>query len=242
MGKAEASVEELVAKIEAGELRLPEMQRRYVWRAPQVRDLFDSLYRGYPSGSILVWDTDEPIPERDFAVAQARNPYVNTRLLLDGQQRLTSLAAILRKQPLNVRGRKRPIALLFNLEHPDDAALGSESASDGTGAELADDENGDDEEAEPIASGSPDATDDELKRRFESMTFVVATNYLASQPHWINVSDVFQTDQDAPFLGKAGIVRIDDPRYARFSARLAKLRAIRSYTYRMDVLELTGPP
>ncbi len=51
MAKAEATVEELVGMIERGELRLPEMQRRYVWRSPRVRDLLDSLYRGYPSGA-----------------------------------------------------------------------------------------------------------------------------------------------------------------------------------------------
>jgi len=45
MAKAEATVEELVAMIERGELRLPEMQRRYVWRSTRVRDLLDSLYR-----------------------------------------------------------------------------------------------------------------------------------------------------------------------------------------------------
>jgi uncharacterized protein with ParB-like and HNH nuclease domain len=44
--------------VERGELQLPEMQRRYVWRAPLLRDLLDSLYRGYPSGSILVWEAD----------------------------------------------------------------------------------------------------------------------------------------------------------------------------------------
>ena len=47
MAKAEATVEELVQMIERGQLRLPEMQRRYVWRATRVRDLLDSLYRGY---------------------------------------------------------------------------------------------------------------------------------------------------------------------------------------------------
>jgi uncharacterized protein with ParB-like and HNH nuclease domain len=56
MAKAEASVEELVGMIERGELRLPEMQRRYVWRSTRVRDLLDSLYRGYPSGAILLWE------------------------------------------------------------------------------------------------------------------------------------------------------------------------------------------
>jgi uncharacterized protein with ParB-like and HNH nuclease domain len=46
--------------VERGELRLPEMQRRFVWQSPRVRDLLDSLYRGYPSGAILLWETDEP--------------------------------------------------------------------------------------------------------------------------------------------------------------------------------------
>ena len=50
MGKAAASVDELVGVIERRELRLPEMQRRYVWRPTKVRDLLDSLYREYPSG------------------------------------------------------------------------------------------------------------------------------------------------------------------------------------------------
>src|SRR5215831_15509778 len=95
MAKAEATVEELVRKIERGELGLPEMQRRYVWRAPRVRDLFDSLYRGYPSGAILLWETDEKVPVQEFAVSQQKNPFQSTRLLLDGQQRLTSLSAVI---------------------------------------------------------------------------------------------------------------------------------------------------
>lgn len=91
MAKSEAKVEELVSMIERGELRLPEMQRRYVWRSTRVRDLLDSLYRGYPSGAILLWETEEKVPLQDFAIDQEVNPYQATRLLLDGQQRLTSL-------------------------------------------------------------------------------------------------------------------------------------------------------
>ena len=104
MAKAEATVEELVGMIERGELRLPEMQRRYVWRAPRVRDLLDSLYRGYPSGAILLWETDEAVPLQEFAVVQQGNPYQSTRLLLDGQQRLTSLSAVIRGESVFVRG------------------------------------------------------------------------------------------------------------------------------------------
>src|SRR5262250_3780669 len=131
MAKAEASVEELVGMIERGELRLPEMQRRYVWRSTRVRDLLDSLYRGYPSGAILLWETDEPVPLQEFAVTQQHNPYQSTRLLLDGQQRLTSLAAVIRGEPVTVRGRKRPIDLLFNLNHPDQLAVVTEVNEDG---------------------------------------------------------------------------------------------------------------
>ena len=126
MAKAEASVEELILMIERGELRLPEMQRRYVWRSTRVRDLMDSLYRGYPSGAILLWDTDEAVPLQEFAVSQNLNPYQSTRLLLDGQQRLTSLSAVIRGEPVTVRGRRRPIELLFNLEHPDHLAVVTE--------------------------------------------------------------------------------------------------------------------
>src|SRR5438105_12119945 len=114
MAKAEATVEELVGMIERGELRLPEMQRQYVWRATRVRDLLDSLYRGYPSGTILLWETDEDVPVRAFAIEQQDSTLRNTRLLLDGQQRLTSLAAVIRGKPVKVRGRSRPIELLFN--------------------------------------------------------------------------------------------------------------------------------
>src|ERR1700733_7552603 len=135
MAKAEASVEELVGMIERGELRLPEMQRRYVWRSTRVRDLLDSLYRGYPSGAILLWETDENVPLQDMAVAQESNPYQSTRLLLDGQQRLTSLSAVIRGEAVKVRGRRRPIELLFNLDHPENLAVVTEVEEDGTGEE-----------------------------------------------------------------------------------------------------------
>lgn len=214
MGKAEKTVEELVQTIERGELRLPEMQRRYVWKAPRVRDLLDSLYRGYPSGAILVWETDESVPTREFAVAQEKNPYGTTKLLLDGQQRLTSLSAVLRGEPITVRGRKRPIELLFNLEHPELLTFVTEVD------EEADDDEDDD---------SNEATDDELQKRFDQLTFVVATKKLHRLPHWVKVSEVFKSESDAPFLRKAGLTDFEDPRFEKYSGRLKRLRGIRKY-------------
>jgi hypothetical protein len=226
MAKAEATVEELVGMIERGELRLPEMQRRYVWRSPRVRDLLDSLYRGYPSGAILLWETDEVVPLQEFAVQQQKNPYQSTRLLLDGQQRLTSLSAVIRGELVAVRGRKRPIELLFNLEHPDELAVVTEVNED---ADEDEDENGSEDEA--------DSTEDELLQRFNKMTFVVATKKLEQMPQWVKVTDVFKTDSDASFLKRAGVNGFDDPNYEKYSQRLALLRGIRKYVYRMDVLE-----
>jgi hypothetical protein len=55
----------------------------------------------------------------------------------------------------------------------------------------------------------------------------------------VKVSEVFKTDSDAPFLKRAGISGFDDPRYEKYSQRLARLRGIRKYVYRMDVLERT---
>ncbi|WP_234245978.1 DUF262 domain-containing protein [Billgrantia desiderata] len=80
MAKAEASVEELVSIIERGELRLPEMQRQYVWRTTRVRGLLDSLYRGYPAGAILLWETNEAVPLQEFMDSWSTNPYRSTRI------------------------------------------------------------------------------------------------------------------------------------------------------------------
>src|SRR6188472_3909433 len=126
MPKIDTTVVNLVEMIQRGELRLPEMQRRYVWQATRVRDLLDSLYRGYPSGAILLWETDEEVPLQEFAVDQQQSPYASTRLLLDGQQRLTSLSAVIRGEPVSVRGRQRPIEILFNLEHPEELSVVTE--------------------------------------------------------------------------------------------------------------------
>ena len=227
MGKAEASVEELVNRIEAGQLRLPEMQRRYVWKKTRVRDLLDSLYRGYPSGAILLWESNEQVPLQDFAVSQRSNPYQNTQLLLDGQQRLTSLSAIIRGTPVTVRGNKKPIELLFNLEHPDHLAVVTEVN------EEADDDEGNPEEEDA------DANEDELQKRFNKMVFVVATKKLAQLPQWVKVTDVFKSDSDIAFLKRAGVTAFDDPRGEKYSKRLARLRGIKKYMYRIDVLENT---
>lgn len=221
----------LVDMYKRGELRLPEIQRHYVWRATRVRDLLDSLYRGYPSGSILMWETDEPVPTRDFAIAQETTAFAGRKLLLDGQQRLTSLTAVLNGEPVTVRGRRRPIDILFNLEHPDgppSEALevdSDESSPLATDDELPDDaDNGGEDDEEAVM--------EKLNRR----TFVVASKSLLAQPHWVPVSEVFRMG-DTAILEKAGVESFKDPRYQRYLDRLTKLRKVRDYNYVVHVLE-----
>jgi len=128
----------------------------------------------------------------------------------------------LRGNPIQVRWRKKPIELLFNLEHPDELAIVTDI-----------DENTKNDEDADV----PDADENELQNRIEKMTFVIHTNKLARLPHWIPVSEVFTTESDAPFLKKAGVAGFEDPRYDKYSQRLKRLRSIRHYTYRMDILE-----
>lgn len=220
----------LVDMYKRGELRLPEIQRHYVWRATRVRDLLDSLYRGYPSGSILMWETDEPVPTRDFAITQDTTAFAGRKLLLDGQQRLTSLTAVLNGDPVSVRGRKRPIDVLFNLEHPEGPPTEVvEVDSDEESPFTPDDE---------LADDTEDAEDNGqlLIERLNRRTFVVASKNIAAQPNWVSVSDVFKSS-DTTILEKAGIESFKDPRYQKYIDRLTKLRQLKSYTYVVHVLE-----
>jgi hypothetical protein len=135
---------------------------------------------------------------------------------------------VIRGDPVSVRGRKRPIELLFNLEHPEELAVVTEVDEDG------EDE---DEDQEDLIDDEADSTEDELQKRFDRMTFVVATKKLEQLPQWVKVTEVFKTDSDRPFLKRAGINDLDDPRSEKYSQRLARLRGVRKYVYRMDILE-----
>ena len=229
MPKVDTTVRELVDMVGRGELRLPEMQRRYVWRATRVRDLIDSLYRGYPSGAVLVWETDQDAPTRDLDVAQATNAFAAHKLLLDGQQRVTSLRAVLWDEPIRVRGRKKPIDILFNLEHPEGAPVELTEVEDDSESPLLVDEDGgpDDEEDEA----------DDLQQRLRKRTFVVASKALAAIPTWIRVSDVFNPKKSDWTLLKSLGLQPDNPLYEKYSQRLQKLRAIQQYQYVMHVLD-----
>jgi hypothetical protein len=229
------TVNQLVTNIEKGFIQKPEMQRGYVWPGTRVRDLLDSLYRGYPSGTILLWETDADAPTADFAIATEKNPTSRLLLLLDGQQRLTSLSSVIRGEPIIVQERKklRQIDILFNLDHPDDLVPITE-IDDTLTANLQtnDDEDNDDEDDE-------DDEDENLRDRLNQMAFVVSSPQLVNSSNWVNVSKVFASHSDAEFLEKAGVTSTRDPLYTKYSNRLQRLRKIRDYSYWLDVLEST---
>ncbi|MCT1641328.1 GmrSD restriction endonuclease domain-containing protein [Dietzia cinnamea] len=83
----------LVANIQRGDIALPELQRPFVWKNSKVRDLFDSMYRGFPVGNLLLWETGASADARQIGVndKEARAP---RWLIVDGQQRLTSLYSV----------------------------------------------------------------------------------------------------------------------------------------------------
>lgn len=82
--------------IDSGHMALPEFQRGYVWNRDQVRGLFDSLYRRHPVGGLLVWATEAKTATHrgDGTLAAGI-----VKLLLDGQQRMTSLYGVVRGKP-----------------------------------------------------------------------------------------------------------------------------------------------
>ena len=102
--------------IDSGHMALPEFQRGYVWNKEQVRGLFDSLYRRHPVGGLLVWATDSSAAAYRGDGELARGI---VKLLLDGQQRITSLYGVIRgKAPKFFDGNPAAFTgLQFNLEN-----------------------------------------------------------------------------------------------------------------------------
>ncbi len=109
-----AQVSTLLAQIDNGTLLLPEFQRGYVWNRDQVRGFMRSLYYRYPVGSLLVWQT--PVDGMRLRGASAAPGVVE--LLLDGQQRITTLYGLTRgRPPAFFEGRTEPLTgLHFNLD------------------------------------------------------------------------------------------------------------------------------
>ena len=102
------SVNSILGMIDAGQFVIPEIQRPFVWKRSQVRDLIDSLYNGYPTGYIITWKNPD-VQTKDGTVANGKH------VLIDGQQRITALmAAISGLEVLDEDFNKGRIKIAFN--------------------------------------------------------------------------------------------------------------------------------
>lgn len=177
-------IQSLINDIRDGKLLLPEMQRGYVWKSPQVRTLFDSLYRGYPSGQLLVWETDDLPYNKHVSVHGVQTGENRPQLLLDGQQRLTSLSAIMLGRDLVVQDNTRPIDIVFNIY---------------------------------------------------TEQFAVAGPRQNGEVGWISLARLF-TQGQIDILRELNL-SFSDPEASNILERLKQLENIRTYKYRVNVLE-----
>jgi uncharacterized protein with ParB-like and HNH nuclease domain len=88
----------LINNIQMGSIGLPDIQRPFVWKNAKVRDLFDSMYRGYPVGYFLFWENQVGVKTKQIGANNHQK--VPNLLIVDGQQRLTSLYAVLKGIPV----------------------------------------------------------------------------------------------------------------------------------------------
>ena len=105
----------ILSQIDLGSYAMPVFQRGYVWNRDQVRKLMNSLYRGYPIGELLVWNT---ATVEDISRGKGPLTPGNVNLILDGQQRITSLYGIIKgKEPPFFEGNAAAFTnLYFNVE------------------------------------------------------------------------------------------------------------------------------
>lgn len=111
--KVDYDLGSLVKYIGLGEIGLPDIQRPFVWKNAKVRDLFDSMYKGYPVGYLLFWQNGLADTSRSIGVDNKQKP--PRLVIVDGQQRLTSLYAVIKCIPvLRDNFESEQIQIAFN--------------------------------------------------------------------------------------------------------------------------------
>lgn len=102
------SVSAILGLISSGDIAIPEIQRPFVWKKTQVRDLLDSLYKGYPTGYLIIWkNPNVKLKDGSFSAGK--------KILIDGQQRVTALMTAIAGLPVvNSEYKKERIKIAFN--------------------------------------------------------------------------------------------------------------------------------
>lgn len=112
--KVDYDLSGLLHYIDLGDIGLPDIQRPFVWSNTKVRDLFDSMYKGFPVGYLLFWSNAEINNTRSIGLEE-KGHHVPNLLIVDGQQRLTSLYAVFRgRTVLDSDYKERKIEIAFN--------------------------------------------------------------------------------------------------------------------------------
>lgn len=89
-----SKVEDLVKGVRNGRIGLPDLQRPFVWKDNKVRELFDSMLKGYPIGYIMLWESPADYENKKSTIGSNAKTYETPKeLVIDGQQRLTALVA-----------------------------------------------------------------------------------------------------------------------------------------------------
>ena len=110
--RVDYTLEGLLQFIDMGDIGLPDIQRRFVWTTTKVRDLFDSMYKGFPVGYLIFWANSESGGFKTIGTDEKAHK-VPRLLIVDGQQRLTSLYAVFQGRPVldkNYREKRLEIA------------------------------------------------------------------------------------------------------------------------------------
>lgn len=104
------TVETLLSNIKSGSIAIPDMQRPFVWDSSKVRDLVDSLYKGFPVGYIIVWQNPD-VKLKDGTKSSGK------KVLIDGQQRITAMAAaIVGQEVLDDHYKWKRISMRLDLD------------------------------------------------------------------------------------------------------------------------------
>lgn len=104
----QTAVSQVLADVRSDKIAIPELQRPFVWKTSQVRDLMDSLYHGYPVGYLITWQSVGAKLKGGVVAA-------HQQILIDGQQRVTALRAAIAGQPIvGKRYEKKRIVISFN--------------------------------------------------------------------------------------------------------------------------------
>lgn len=103
---------EIYSKVEEGKYGIPAFQRDFIWKESAIVAFFDSIWKGYPIGAVILWKPDMKMPTKDILTDEKQEAPDAEYYILDGRQRLTTFYGCVQ----NKRGRDRKFELYFNLE------------------------------------------------------------------------------------------------------------------------------